>query len=158
MKQVASKAVLLSIRPKYADLILSGDKTVELRRIRPKYLQPGSLVLMYASSPISSMVGAFSVDSIFEKPLDELWEEVKEKSGISYDEFKLYFEGINKGVGIFIKDCWALSEPISLGLIKQKVKSFAPPQSFRYATETDVSSFCGSGDILLNSNNEVVND
>ena len=134
------KAILLSIKPQYADMILSGSKSVELRRVKPKYIEKGSLVLVYASSPVKSMLGAFSVDSVVEKPLDELWKMVKETSGVTYQEYRRYFEGVWKGVGIFINDYWKLSEPISLDSIKQKIQTFNPPQSFRYATEKDFFS------------------
>src|SRR5438552_3893096 len=39
-------ALLLSIRPKHAEKIFDGIKTVELRRIRPR-LQRGDLVLVF---------------------------------------------------------------------------------------------------------------
>jgi predicted transcriptional regulator len=132
------KAILLSVKPQYANMILNGSKSVELRRIKPKLIEKRSLVLIYASSPVKSMVGAFSVDSVVEKPLDELWDIVKETSGVTYQEYKKYFSGVNKGVGIFINDYWKFTEPISLFSIKQKNKSFNPPQSFRYATEKDL--------------------
>ena len=35
-----SKAVLISIRPKWCELIASGQKTVEVRKTRPKMLAP----------------------------------------------------------------------------------------------------------------------
>jgi predicted transcriptional regulator len=154
---MAGKAIVLSTKPQYADLILNGKKTVELRRVKPKYLDSGSLVLIYASSPVKAMVGAFSVNSVVEKPLDSLWEDVKSESGISYDEFKRYFEGINKGIGIFINECWKLATPITLDFFKKKCQSFTPPQSFRYATEADFSSlnfdkFCYSGGWRVKSN------
>lgn len=137
MLNMPGKAILLSVKPQYADMILCGLKSVELRRVKPKFIDKGSLVLVYASSPIKSMVGAFSVASVVEKPLNELWELVEQKSGITYKEYVKYFEGVKKGVGIFINDYWELPEPISLNTIKQKIESFNPPQSFRYATEAD---------------------
>ena len=47
-----SNNVLLSVRPKYAEKIFERTKTVELRRIRPKLLEEGDLVLLYVSSQI----------------------------------------------------------------------------------------------------------
>lgn len=35
-----SKAVLLSIRPEWCEKILSGEKTVEIRKTRPKLEPP----------------------------------------------------------------------------------------------------------------------
>ena len=39
--------ILLSIKPKWAELILAGSKTVELRRVTPKRLKPGMAVVLY---------------------------------------------------------------------------------------------------------------
>lgn len=36
------KAVLLSIKPKYCELIASGKKTIEVRKTRPKLKPPQS--------------------------------------------------------------------------------------------------------------------
>ena len=35
-----AKAVLISIRPRWASLILSGEKTLEIRRTRPRLSPP----------------------------------------------------------------------------------------------------------------------
>ena len=57
--------VLLSIKPKYADKIFNGTKTVELRRICPKVTE-GDLILVYVSSPVKALVGEFEVKKIVE--------------------------------------------------------------------------------------------
>jgi hypothetical protein len=46
----AVRTLLLSLRPQFADAILSGTKTVELRR-RPINAQSGTPILLYASRP-----------------------------------------------------------------------------------------------------------
>ena len=63
-------AVLMSIRPQYATKIFDGIKTVELRRVKPKFLAEGDLIFVYVSSPVKSLVGAFTVSSITEKSLN----------------------------------------------------------------------------------------
>jgi hypothetical protein len=42
---MSQRAVLISIKPMYADLIFAGTKTIELRRVCPK-VGPGDLVLV----------------------------------------------------------------------------------------------------------------
>ncbi len=59
-----SSNILLSVHPKYADKIFERTKTVELLRVRPKLLEEGDLVLLYVSSPVQALVGAFKVDKI----------------------------------------------------------------------------------------------
>jgi predicted transcriptional regulator len=56
-------AILISIRPVFVQRLLAGTKTVEFRRIRPK-VRVGQVVLIYACSPISAVVGWGIVGSV----------------------------------------------------------------------------------------------
>ena len=116
---MANNAILMSIRPQYANKIFDGTKTVELRRVKPKVLQEGDLIFVYVSSPVKSLVGAFSVDSVMEKPLLALWKNVKDSAGISRSDFFSYFQGVEKGVAIFIKDVWLLPKPVHLSNLQK---------------------------------------
>ena len=137
---MSRSAILLSIRPQYAEKIFNRSKTVELRRIRPKHLKKGTLVLLYVSSPIKSLVGAFKVERVVEMPLDELWQLVRSKAGVTCEEFEAYYGGVNRGVGIFISETWRLSEPIELEDLREQILNFHPPQGFRYATLEELVS------------------
>lgn len=53
----------MSVKPQYAELLLSGVRTFELRRVRPK-IAAGGLVLIYASSPATQMVGTGTVAEV----------------------------------------------------------------------------------------------
>jgi predicted transcriptional regulator len=136
-----SSNILLSVRPKYANKIFERTKTVELRRVRPKLLEEGDLVLLYVSSPVQALVGAFKVDKIIEKPLKGLWRIVRNKAGITRQEFDNYYDGVSVGVGIFFKvqDVQKLDEPITLDILKKQ--SFHPPQGFRYCRASDIAWF-----------------
>ncbi|EDN68745.1 conserved hypothetical protein [Beggiatoa sp. PS] len=124
--------LLLSVRPKYAEKIFEHTKTVELRRIRPKRIKNGDLVLIYVSSPVKALVGTFRIDQIVEKPLKNLWHLVRNQAGVTRKEFDDYYKGVSVGVGIFFKvqDVIKLSEPITYDRLKQQ--NFHPPQGFRY--------------------------
>lgn len=54
-----SKAVLLSIHPKWAEKIYSGEKEVEWRKTFPTEATPGMPVLIYETSPIRKVTGLF---------------------------------------------------------------------------------------------------
>ncbi len=138
---MTKNAVLMSIRPQYANMIFSGAKTVELRRVKPKLLAEGDLIFVYVSSPVKSLVGAFTVSSVTEKCLKSLWNNVKGHAGVSRSEFLSYFQDLEKGVAIFIKDVWLLPKPIHLVELKKEVKGFHPPQNFRYTSVHQVESF-----------------
>ncbi|MCX5658078.1 MAG: GNAT family N-acetyltransferase, partial [Candidatus Omnitrophica bacterium] len=112
-KTMPSKAILLSIRPKYAEKVFDGTKRVELRRVRPN-LSIGDLVVVYVSSPVKQIWGSFEVEQIVEKPLDELWNLVQNDAGVSRIEFDNYYNGLECGFGIYIKNFVSETTPISL--------------------------------------------
>jgi predicted transcriptional regulator len=133
-----SNDIFLSIRPEYANKIFKHTKTVELRRIRPKRLEKGNLVLIYVPSPVQAFVGTLKVDEIVEKPVKELWRIARGKAGMTRQEFNSYFTGVSVGVGIFFKsqEVLQLLEPIKLKKLREQ--NFYPPQSFRYATNNEI--------------------
>lgn len=128
---MSDSTLLLSVRPKYAEKIFKGIKTVELRRTRPRLCE-GDVVIVYASSPTKALIGAFEVEKVIQKPLDYLWDEVKDKAGISYEDFCCYYKGVSVGCGIFLNKTCHFNEPIKLDRLRQESYNFSPPQSYRY--------------------------
>ncbi|MCG2769994.1 MAG: ASCH domain-containing protein [Anaerolineae bacterium] len=133
-------AIFLSVRSQYASKIFEGSKTVELRRVRPRYIARGALVLIYVPSPVKSLVGAFKVDQVVEKPLEELWETVHDRAGVTREEFDAYYDGVSIGIAIFFRQVWSLPAPIELEDLKERMVGFHPPQGFRYATASELAS------------------
>jgi predicted transcriptional regulator len=131
---MSSDAVLFSIRPKYAEKIFNGTKTIELRKVKPKRLTQGGLIFVYVSSPVKSLVGAFKVKKIEEYSPSEMWEKVREYAGISKSEFDEYYQNSTSGVAIYIDNVWKLPKPIELSTLRKSTEGFYPPQSFRYTS------------------------
>jgi predicted transcriptional regulator len=127
-------ALLLSIRPLHAEKILDGTKTVELRRVLPR-VGKGDVVLIYASSPVKALVGAFTVDKVVTDRPRELWEIVQGKAGITRKEFNAYYAGASEGHGIFFSDVLSLHKPLSLETIRLEWPGFQPPQGYYYLTK-----------------------
>lgn len=144
MKQ---SGILLSIKPRFAEQILTGDKTVELRRVRPT-LEPDELVLLYATSPISAIIGWFTVHAVVTQQLDQLWQTHGPQSSVSHDEFRFYFQGLDEGVAILVEKAFSLENPevIDLEKLRQFYPGFHPPQGFRY-----IQRFDDRGDKLLSN-------
>ncbi len=57
---VSQDEILISLKPKHANEIFDGGKTVELRKRRPK-IKPGTRVWIYATSPIAALWGLRAV-------------------------------------------------------------------------------------------------
>ena len=128
---MAKRAVLLSIKPCFADLIFNGTKTVELRRHAPK-IKSGDLVFLYVASPIKAVRGAFSVEEVVSGTPRSVWRRFGDLTGITKQEFDAYFVGKQTACAIVVRDAWEMKGSISLKKLRGNNKNFRPPQSFRY--------------------------
>lgn len=119
--------VLLSIKPEYAEKIFNGDKKYEYRRVIFKRTDIEK-VIVYASAPISGIIGEFEIEKIINEDIQKLWTETRKESGISEEYFYKYFEGKNSGYAIEIKSPLRYQRMLD---IKSKY-GVKPPQSFVY--------------------------
>jgi predicted transcriptional regulator len=156
MTLISPKILLLSIQQKYASLIFNGDKKVELRRVRPRNLKEGDLILVYVTSPEKALTGILEVEKIIEMSPKELWHIVKEKAGIDSDDFKSYFKNLDRGFAIFVKNAHIFPAPIGLEELQSRWQSFRPPQCYHYLNENEVKILSDqfSLDVLSIANNE----
>lgn len=125
------EALFLSVRPAFAERLLGGTKTVELRRVRPD-VQEGQLVLLYASSPTKALIGSAIVESVSTGSPGEIWVEFEKLAGVSGDEFGRYFAGAATAVAIRVREIKRLKVPIPLAEIRRRWPWLRPPQSFRF--------------------------
>lgn len=126
------------MRPQYARKIFDGTKTVELRRVRPR-VTTDDLVLVYASSPVKAMMGAFEIARVLTASPSRLWRKVDGKAGMTRKQFDEYFQGAKTGYGIFVKRKWVLPKSLKLESLRKRRSKFRPPQSYHYLTVDDVN-------------------
>ena len=134
--------VLLSIKPEYADKILSGSKKYEFRKniFRKKDIQE---IVLYSSSPMKRIVGTCVIGSIIEDHPKKLWRLYREFAGICEEDFFSYFRGREKGYAIEIKEIRKFENPVDPWDLDS---NFTPPQSFQYISD----SFCREISDILN--------
>jgi predicted transcriptional regulator len=126
--QPSGRAVLLSIKPKYADLILAGTKRVELRRSWPS--NDVGVMVLYSSAPVQKFVGVAFVDRLEERDFEGLWTLSQDHGGgVTYEELKHYVKGKRTAFGIMIKRVQAAEAKVDP---KDLFSGFMPPQSFLY--------------------------
>ena len=130
-EQPKDRAVLLSVFPKFAHQILAGVKKVELRKVCPK-ITKGGLILLYVTSPEKSLRAILRIDKIESGSPDDLWAQTRENVGLSYSEFKDYFNGTTVGHAIFFDKIVQLSKPLPLATLKALIPGFQPPRVHRY--------------------------
>jgi predicted transcriptional regulator len=131
MKQKAKRALLLSIRQRFAKLIFAGTKVVELRRVHPK-IGPGDLVFVYVPAPVMAVQGAFEVEQIVADSPGSIWGRFGAQTGLTKAEFDAYYKDKKTACAITIRRCWKLKKPVRLAELKKDSEGFRPPQSYHY--------------------------
>lgn len=78
---VFMKNVLISIKPKYVNEILSGEKKFEFRK--KIFKQEVENIYIYSTSPKKKIVAKFKYNGFLEGTPLEIWEKTLKNSGIS---------------------------------------------------------------------------
>ena len=120
--------VLLSIRPQFAELILSGKKRFEFRRQIYKNPEVTSVVI-YVTKPIGKIVGEFTIRDIHHGTPQDIWKLTKSASGIDSISYKEYFRGRDIAFAIEVDKVIKYQRPVCLSDL---LPSGYPPQSFAY--------------------------
>jgi len=124
------RAILLSIKPEHVCSIENGSKRYEFRRVCPKIVT-GDLALVYASSPLKELTGAFTIGEVVKSSPSDLWDRFGSSSGLSRRAFDDYFSGVNTGCAIEIECYYSLETKVALAEMRRRMK-IEPPQSYRY--------------------------
>lgn len=128
---IKTKYVLMSIKPCYARLIKTGEKTIELRRVAHK-VTSGDFIVLYESKPVQRITAICEVGTVLSMKIPELWNQVKKEVCITKNTFEEYFKGKEYGSGIRFKSASILEASKALHEISP---SLLPPQSYRYISD-----------------------
>lgn len=121
------RKLLLSIKPKYVDAIITGTKTVEYRT-RTRKDKEVTTVLIYRSGDLKKVVAEFTIGGIIEGTPQEVWERTKTIGGVEEKDYFRYFSNKDRAYAYQICNLVVYSKPIplcSLGVDKA-------PMSFMY--------------------------
>lgn len=121
---------LMSIKPSYATLIVEGVKKIELRKKFPSDVKAGTKIIIYASAPLSMIIGECYIQSVEELTINDLWNKACIEAMISWSDFKNYFEGHKKGYAIKLSGHLRYDKPTPLS--KHGFLPARPPQSYCY--------------------------
>ncbi|MGV8056925.1 MAG: ASCH domain-containing protein [Smithellaceae bacterium] len=133
-----NKMLIMSIKPEYLKKILSGIKSIELRKVKPN-VSKGDLIVFYASSPQKAICGAATVLSISEDSPSAVWNAYSDKLGIEKVKYDSYFGNREKAYAIILDIVWEYLQPVHLDKLREARADFMPPQSFRYLSDSDVN-------------------
>lgn len=134
--QQKSKAVLISVHPKYVAKILDGTKKVEFRRVWA--IQKVTHLVVYSTSPEMKVMATVEIESVRTESKSILWEIAKTYGGgLTRRELRDYFNGVTKGHALLLKKVKQLKRPLSLPEIFPGVRA---PQSYLYLTDEQLET------------------
>lgn len=128
---IHARDVLISIQPDYVAKILSGKKTIELRK-KPFPVNGGVRIWIYTTSPASAIEATAFVSTVDADTPDNIWKKHKNRCGISKADFDAYYSGASEAYALHVSEAKRLSKRIKLDEIKELYDGFTPPQYYRY--------------------------
>jgi predicted transcriptional regulator len=117
----------LSIKRIYAERIISGIKTIELRK-RPIGMELGDLILLYETAPDSVIKGGFIADKTLCLPVAKMWETYHSIMGVEKEFYDSYFDNCEFAYGTLIYRNFRFTE-MKLEEIYKLCSGFTPPQA-----------------------------
>lgn len=120
-------AVLLSIKPEFAEKIFNGTKKYEFRKSIFKRSDIHKIIV-YVSSPVKKIIGEFSVEDVLCDTVEAIWNKTHQYSGISKQYYQTYYENRDKAYAIKIGN--VIRYKCSCNLRDYNIS--AAPQSFIY--------------------------
>ena len=122
--------VLMSIKPKYVDEILSGKKKYEYRKIKAK--RPNiDKIIIYCTAPVMRVVAEVEVLEIIENNPEIVWKKTKSHAGISKKKYDEYFENKDIAFAYKLGNIIKYDQPREL----KEIGVNYTPQSFIYIDE-----------------------
>lgn len=128
-----NSAAILSIKPIYASQILSGTKTIELRK-SSMGLKAGDVILVYASAPEQNLAFWLRLKRIEPLPVEIMWQRYNGRLGIEHEDYIKYFDGVRLATGLHVGEVHPIA-PIPLQRIQHLVPGFVPPQGILWLRE-----------------------
>ena len=123
----------MSIRPEFAEAILSRKKKYEFRKRKPKLRVRKQRAYVYTTSPVCKIVASFEIKHISESHPRILWRRFGKSAGIDARRFSDYFGSREIGFAIEIGSLRTFRPPIEP---KKIFDDFVPPQSYRYMPQS----------------------
>lgn len=129
---------IISIHRSYADAILEGQKTIELRRRIPN-VPPGTHLWIYATKPTAAVIGVATITDVARAHPKTLWKRHRNGTGVDHASFKAYFNGAPQGVAIILAQARRI-QPITIKQLRGIRESFHPPQVLTVLTAKEAKA------------------
>lgn len=128
-------AVLLSIKPEYAEQILRGDKPFEYRKQTPS-IDPPYPVYLYATKPRAALLGKATCVDVLTSGKSELIENTANETPQSFEELGEYFDAGKPAHALALKNPVRYDHRPTLFYLREN--GLEPAQNFRYAEVQEI--------------------
>lgn len=126
-----ARTVIISIQPFFVDAIFRREKRFEFRRVVAKF-QTGDRMVVYATAPLSLLVGEFRVGRILTGTPEEVCAETGPDTLRTYTVSYLRGAVSCTAIEIIAPRRWAA--PMSLARLRPAIRA---PQSYVFIKEND---------------------
>ena len=130
MSKVSNKFLFISVKPEFAEKIISEEKTIELRTLKPN-ISTDDYIIIYASSPLKSVVAFGRIKNILKMAPQKMWSNFSSCLGIDKQRFDDYYKGKLYAIGIEFNEVTKI-EPVHLNDLRNIDPQFHPPQIYKY--------------------------
>lgn len=135
------KNVLMSVKSTFAQRIMSGKKTVEIRKRFPNKWS-GHDVILYASQPIGALVGKAAIHNVTHGHPNDIWTQFESEIDCNRAEFDAYVGSSNEVAAIEINNLVRFQRSMPLKRIAELLgQKLSPPQSYLELSSEKNSTF-----------------
>lgn len=127
--QPRSDALVLSLHPRFAEAIVAGTKTVEVRRSFGSRW-PGASALIYATSPVRAVVGVARIERVERLRVADLWRRYSSAIGISRAELDAYLVGRDDAFAIALSGVEPIEPAVTLASLRAIDPAVRAPRSY----------------------------
>jgi predicted transcriptional regulator len=127
---VSNGDIVISVKSKFVERILAGEKAAELRRRAPR-INPGCRIWIYTTAPEATVMLRVTVDRVVTGSPTEIWSKHRNALGVSIDEFETYFADADSACAILFSGVQEVIPVVPLSEIRKRARFFQPPQFFK---------------------------
>lgn len=120
-------------------MIVQGEKSVELRRVKPN-ISPGDLLFFYETAPTKALRAAAYVKELVGGTPKDIQDHFGSAIGVTQNELYEYFADSKKAYGISFRQVHEFKSPFPLSTLKEIWPGFNAPQGYRYISKKEFSS------------------
>lgn len=122
---------MIALHPQYWEMYKDGSKVWELRKVNHSPRRVDGLVI-YATAPVSRMVGEVDLISLNTGYLDQMWTLVKRGCGITREQYDQYYQDQEIAIAYRLGNVYEYTTPLEL---------FPAIQGYRYLRQEEYNSW-----------------